>query len=254
MKGEQEEMCISPEGEQLVLKQETDTLMLTLDYEESDPREPEPDGEHQLLSHNSTVAESQDQNRRKHVDSGSTRNEEPNPQKSHENRSHSNNVYISEINADTHISENSLKCDKGEGLMYNHQMKIRVINRTSEKPYLCKICGKCFGRRKDLPDHMTIHTGERPFSCQKCGKCFRRSGDLKAHMIMHSGERPYSCQTCKKAFARRNDLRAHVRTHTGERPHCCQACGKCFGQRCHLNVHMRTHRDEEPATHDQSFS
>ncbi|CAB1425668.1 unnamed protein product [Pleuronectes platessa] len=41
IKGEQEDMCISPEEEQLVLKQETDTFMLTPDYEESDPRQPE---------------------------------------------------------------------------------------------------------------------------------------------------------------------------------------------------------------------
>ncbi|XP_060947147.1 zinc finger protein 845-like [Limanda limanda] len=84
-------MCTSQEGEQLVLKQETETCMLTPHGEESDHREP--DGEHQLLSHNSPVAESQDENRRKHVDSGSTGNEEPNPQKSfHENRSQGINV------------------------------------------------------------------------------------------------------------------------------------------------------------------
>ena len=75
-KVEQEEMCTSQEGEQLVLKQETETFMLTPDYEESDDREPEPVGEHQLLSQNSPEAESQDQHRRKHVDSGSTRDEE----------------------------------------------------------------------------------------------------------------------------------------------------------------------------------
>ncbi|XP_047193951.1 serum response factor homolog A-like [Hippoglossus stenolepis] len=102
IKEEQEEMCTSQEGEQLVLKQETETFMLTPHCEESDHREP--DGEHQLLSHNSPVAESQDQNRRKHLDSGSTGNE-PNPQKSfHENRSHSNNVDNSpksEINSNT---------------------------------------------------------------------------------------------------------------------------------------------------------
>ncbi|XP_034999405.2 probable basic-leucine zipper transcription factor K isoform X3 [Hippoglossus stenolepis] len=103
IKEEQEEMCTSQEGEQLVLKQETETFMLTPHCEESDHREP--DGEHQLLSHNSPVAESQDQNKRKHMDSGSTGNEEPNPQKSfHDNRSHGNNVDNSpksEINSNT---------------------------------------------------------------------------------------------------------------------------------------------------------
>ncbi|CAB1442449.1 unnamed protein product, partial [Pleuronectes platessa] len=53
IKEEQEEMCTSQEGEQLVLKQETETCMLTPHCEESDHRKP--DGEHQLLSHNSPV-------------------------------------------------------------------------------------------------------------------------------------------------------------------------------------------------------
>ncbi|KAK5927086.1 hypothetical protein CgunFtcFv8_022608 [Champsocephalus gunnari] len=52
IKEEQEELCTSPEGEQLGLEQDTDAFMLTATKEES---------EHQLLSHNSHVAESQDQ-------------------------------------------------------------------------------------------------------------------------------------------------------------------------------------------------
>ncbi|XP_029284658.1 uncharacterized protein LOC115006511 [Cottoperca gobio] len=97
IKEEQEELCTSQEGEQLVLKQETDTFMLTPTDEESD---------HQLLSHNSHVAESQDQKGGKHGDSGSTRTAEPNQQNlHHESTSHSNNVdnpHLSEMHCDTH--------------------------------------------------------------------------------------------------------------------------------------------------------
>ncbi|XP_034093019.1 uncharacterized protein LOC117560266 isoform X2 [Gymnodraco acuticeps] len=52
IKEEQEELCTSPEGEQLGLEQDTDAFMLTATEEE---------GEHQFLPHNSHVAESQDQ-------------------------------------------------------------------------------------------------------------------------------------------------------------------------------------------------
>ncbi|XP_037537354.1 uncharacterized protein LOC119414332 [Nematolebias whitei] len=55
IKEEQEELCISQEGEQLVLKQRTGTFIETC--EESDLREPEPNS-HQLLAHVSPVAES----------------------------------------------------------------------------------------------------------------------------------------------------------------------------------------------------
>ncbi|XP_044052186.1 uncharacterized protein LOC122876215, partial [Siniperca chuatsi] len=91
IKEEQEELCTSQEGEQLVLKQETDAFMLTPTDEESDHSEPEPNRDQQLLSHNSHVAESQDQKGGKHGDSGSTRDAEPKPENQHhKNSSHSN--------------------------------------------------------------------------------------------------------------------------------------------------------------------
>ncbi|XP_035864320.1 uncharacterized protein LOC116054120 [Sander lucioperca] len=111
IKEEQEELCVSQEGEQLVLKQETDAFTLTPTYKKSDHSEgqtlnfsmdktqiaveenplnyiwvkssvvSEANSDHQLLSHNSHEAESQDQ--KGGEDSGSTRNAEPEPNKRH---------------------------------------------------------------------------------------------------------------------------------------------------------------------------
>ncbi|XP_053301423.1 zinc finger and SCAN domain-containing protein 2 isoform X4 [Pleuronectes platessa] len=276
IKEEQEEMCTSQEGEQLVLKQETETCMLTPHCEESDLREPE--GDHQLLSHNSPVAESQDQNRRKHLDSESTGNEEPNPQKSfHENKNHSNNVYNShksEITSNTHTGKRSFQCDTcGKTFVHKYNLKIRLRTHTGEKPYLCKICtkgfvksgdlkvhvrihtgekpyscqicGKRFGRSDDLKVHMRIHTGGKPYSCQKCGKCFVSSCNLKVHVGFHTGEKPYSCKISQKRSVKNGDLKGQKRVHTGEKPYFCQTCGKCFLGSCSLKVHMSSHTDEK---------
>ncbi|XP_058505087.1 uncharacterized protein LOC131472195 [Solea solea] len=84
-KDEQEEICTSHEGEQLEVKQEADSLMLTPGNEESDHmepepdsdhKEPEPDSNHQLLSHSSPVAESQDHTGSDHVEKNITEHEE----------------------------------------------------------------------------------------------------------------------------------------------------------------------------------
>ncbi|XP_032356900.1 zinc finger protein 37 isoform X1 [Etheostoma spectabile] len=117
-----EELCTSQEGEQLVLKQETDTFIHSNNVDNtnisetelpqqhvckeeevlSDQQlnmpvvtsvESEANRDHQLLSHNSHEAESQDQKGGQHGDSGSTRNAEPEPKKRRrKSRSHSNNV------------------------------------------------------------------------------------------------------------------------------------------------------------------
>ncbi|XP_074489259.1 uncharacterized protein LOC141766353 isoform X2 [Sebastes fasciatus] len=139
IKEEQEELCTSEEGEQLVLKQETDAFMLTPTYEESDHSEDqtldfsidetqsaveekplsyisvkssvvsEPNSDQQLLSHNSYKAESQDQKGGKPGDSGSTRYAEPKQQNQHHNsNSHTNNVYspnMSMIHCNTHTAD-----------------------------------------------------------------------------------------------------------------------------------------------------
>ncbi|XP_056247517.1 transcriptional repressor CTCFL-like isoform X4 [Seriola aureovittata] len=125
-KEEEEELCTSQEGEQLVLKQETDTFMLTPTNEESD---------HQLLSHNSPVAESQDQEGSKHVDPESTGNAETQPKKRyHKNTSHSDNVHNS-LMSETHCN-----------------------TQTGKKSFKCDICGKTFKWKSKLIIHLRTHT------------------------------------------------------------------------------------------------
>ncbi|XP_034734844.1 uncharacterized protein LOC117948983, partial [Etheostoma cragini] len=125
-----EELCTSQEGEQLVLKQETDTFMLTSTYEERDHSEgqtlnlnPDDDtlnaAEIESLANMPVItsvdseanrdpqlhrAENQDQKGGQHGDSGSTKNAEPGPKKRRRtSRSHSNNV------DNTNISETDVQ-------------------------------------------------------------------------------------------------------------------------------------------------
>ncbi|KAM9364835.1 uncharacterized protein KZ484_011019 [Pholidichthys leucotaenia] len=79
VKEEQEELCISQEGDQLEVKLESNTFMVTL--EEKQQSEAEPNSE-QLLSHNPAGTEIQDEEGSHHVDSGLTKEEDkPKPKK-----------------------------------------------------------------------------------------------------------------------------------------------------------------------------
>ena len=263
IKEEQGGFCTRQEGEQLVLKQETDTFMLTPAYEESD---------HQFFSDNSHVAESQDQREGKHGDWRSTRETET--------RSPSNYVYKpngSEMYCNAQIGIKPFKCDSCEkgftvlSALIRHMrthtcekpyscsscgkefriisdLKIHMRVHTGEKPYRCKTCGKGFSRSSALTVHVRTHTGEKPFSCNTCGKDFRSGGDLKVHMRTHTGEKPYHCKICRKRFSHISAMIRHRRIHTGEKPYSCPMCGKDFRFGSNLKDHMRIHTDEEQFT------
>ncbi|KAM9306612.1 uncharacterized protein KZ484_000028 [Pholidichthys leucotaenia] len=96
VKEEQEELCISQEGEQLVVKLEADAFIVSLPCEENQQSEAEPSSE-QLLSHSSAGTEIQDEEGGQHVDSGSTKEEEPKPKKRRlKTRSHHKEQHVCE--------------------------------------------------------------------------------------------------------------------------------------------------------------
>ena len=98
---------------------------------------------------------------------------------------------------------------KQEGIMSTKEMDIKVDNlieteslqysqcinsekefsKTTEKPYVCKHCGKSFTTEEHLSEHIRIHTGEKPYNCEYCGKSFIRQGHLTKHMRTHTEEK-----------------------------------------------------------------
>ncbi|XP_056890098.1 zinc finger protein 239-like isoform X3 [Takifugu flavidus] len=209
-KEEDEEICISPEGKRLALKQEPDASLLI----------PTSQGRgHLLLSHLSDEDETKD---RKQTSVGDG-TEAESMESLHKNETHSCNVAHS-----------------------SNFLVFHTYSLPLSESFECQMCGKDFRSECRLNEHVIIHTEVKPFSCDTCGKSFRNSSSLSAHRRLHGGEEPHSCTACGMCFRRRSSLTVHTRVHAGEKPNSCKTCGEDFPFASTLNCHLRIHTRDKP--------
>ncbi|XP_029686014.1 zinc finger protein 37 homolog isoform X1 [Takifugu rubripes] len=237
-KEEEEEICISPEGKRLALKQEPDASLLI----------PTSQGRgHLLLSHLSDEDETKD---RKQTSVGDG-TEAESMESLHKNETHSCNVAHSSNFLVFHtyslpLSE-SFECQMcGKDFRSECRLNEHVIIHTEVKPFSCDTCGKSFRNSSSLSAHRRLHGGEEPHSCTACGMCFRRRSSLTVHTRVHTGEKPNSCKTCGEDFPFASTLNCHLRIHTCDKPNLCHKCGKRFCQKRQLMLHTRVHAGERP--------
>uniref|UniRef100_A0A182JFT3 Uncharacterized protein n=1 Tax=Anopheles atroparvus TaxID=41427 RepID=A0A182JFT3_ANOAO len=98
------------------------------------------------------------------------------------------------------------------------------------KAFQCEHCPQKFATARYLRQHIElVHRGLRPHECTKCGKRFGYRHKLVEHLNMHDGVRNLKCKYCEKRFTHSSVLSAHERKHTDEsRNYVCDLCGGEF--------------------------
>lgn len=87
--------------------------------------------------------------------------------------------------------------------------------------FFCDLCSDDFYRKKDLYDHLRIHSKEDPFICSICERKYFDKDLLIGHLGIHSNKQASICGICKQGFINKNELNAHARSHAEREPYIC---------------------------------
>jgi len=143
-------------------------------------------------------------------------------------------------------SDKPYVCDIcGRGYSYLASLEQHKATHMTDHQHQCNGCGRLFKNKDELEAHKLTHNSDgnetRPHQCETCGRRFTLLENLHRHQMIHTDERPFGCHYCHKRFRLAQHLKEHIRIHTGEKPYKCNICGRAFCQISNLKSHQKTH-------------
>lgn len=145
-----------------------------------------------------------------------------------------------------HTGEKPYECEIcGARFTQSNSLKSHMPIHTGLKTlYQCELCPTTCGRKTDLKVHVQkMHTSDKPLVCKKCGKSFPDRYTFKIHSKIHDGEKCFKCELCPYAALSERHLQSHIYTHTGEKPYQCPECDQSFRQKQLLKRHINLYHN-----------
>ncbi|XP_026679233.1 zinc finger protein 852-like [Diaphorina citri] len=124
--------------------------------------------------------------------------------------------------------------------------KCRIIVEDTMR-YQCPHCPSLLKTFWTLKEHFNIHTSEKKYVCELCGAYFIHKSSLVAHTTTHSNVK-FKCDFCEKVYSHRNRLRYHISTvHENKwKSAACDICGRVFLDSKNMKKHAAVHSTERP--------
>lgn len=99
---------------------------------------------------------------------------------------------------------------------YLRQHKLVHTGQPKPRPHVCNQdnCGRRYTTKHSLQVHIAhAHSSEKPYKCEMCSKCFVTLSGLKGHTESHETKKEVTCDACGKQLANKRQLQKHLRSH-----------------------------------------
>ncbi|GBO45795.1 hypothetical protein AVEN_132313-1 [Araneus ventricosus] len=90
------------------------------------------------------------------------------------------------------------------------------VNNTTERTYICNVCGLVYSSKRNLLNHLLVHSNQQNSVSEECGRTFSERRELMRHLNVHTSKKSFICDVRGKSFRDSTSSISHFWSHKKE--------------------------------------